>query len=605
MTIETQRDTAREEMTTIEKPDTAPFNSLLDLNSILVPDLKTRLLLSKPPIHQVEAGLNPLVDAAAYIFTTLGQLIHTRSYDDLGALHTNLVNKVNDFQAAIQFLHYSKELLSEYVPVSTYILCTTMDDIISNTSWGNQEKWLPYRLLTLYDKHILPRESLLIILERYIHDPDLYIDMIEFIFICFNLSFKYMSHSSGFTAEQLQKIMHALHQHIYAYRGVYRTHLSPSTIRARPIHYSKKNWFTTYFPFIKKMILSKEDATSQYDQTLLRHFKHFLHTINENSITTKSAHIKLNTLPFTLYIGANGAGKTTLIEQSQIKFFVKDSPVLSSVHPDERMIHPSYSKKSDGDEKEFYQWQASPSSILIDVNGRCFHRNRENTYDHFEQLIDLLYLERQEHAIASVALCIPFRDMINKDKRRQIVIELSHRIKQLQEKFSLDLFFHLIVTKCDHIPGFLEFFSLYDQHELSQVFGANLPSSASAQVIMHAFNTRFNQLIKTLNKQLIYHLQQTKDYDVDGKFLIKGFPIEIQSLKEEMNEVIKDLLTENLFLLKGFYLTSATQNIDKKNTDVPQVFSANEFLQTFNMMNMPLIQKHAYFVKQLLLYGLT
>jgi type VI secretion system protein ImpK len=190
-----------------------------------------QLLSSKIMLHTPDAGLNPLVDAAAYLFSIMGKLKHIKSYRRLDKLSAELTQAIEDFQQNA-FVGNS-EYMAEYIPVACYALCVTLDDIIANTQWGGQGQWDKYSLLASFNQASISRDSFFIILERLISDPEHYIDLMEFMYICLSLGFKGHYNHSTFDHEQLEQIINALYKRIRAYRGDFSKILSPFIIKPR------------------------------------------------------------------------------------------------------------------------------------------------------------------------------------------------------------------------------------------------------------------------------------------------------------------------------------------------------------------------------------
>ncbi|HEX4045479.1 MAG TPA: type IVB secretion system protein IcmH/DotU [Gammaproteobacteria bacterium] len=195
------------------------------------------LITTKPVIHRAEAGINPIVDAAAYLFSITGKLKYVKFHNHLSNLHQELIKEIKEFQDTIQTYAYTTaNYLEEYVLISTYILCVTLDDVIAATPWGSQEQWDHYSLVAYFKQEPLSHKGFLIILERLIQDPTTYIDMMEFIFICLNLGFKCRNPHGEFNHEELSQISNALYKHIRAYRGNFSKTLSPFSIKSTTSH---------------------------------------------------------------------------------------------------------------------------------------------------------------------------------------------------------------------------------------------------------------------------------------------------------------------------------------------------------------------------------
>ena len=181
-----------------------PQSNLLATVSENAPQL---IAAGKFAIHHQKSGLNPLVDAAAYLFSIMGKLRQLKSYRHLSKLRKELIDEINQFQEVVKAQQYS----SEYILVSRYALCATMDDIIANTPWGSQGQWEAHSLLAAFNQEALSQERFFIILERLVKDANLYIDVMEFMYICLSLGFKGQYRSTEFNQNQLEQITNALY----------------------------------------------------------------------------------------------------------------------------------------------------------------------------------------------------------------------------------------------------------------------------------------------------------------------------------------------------------------------------------------------------------
>jgi type VI secretion system protein ImpK len=177
--------------------------------------------------HHPKAGVNPLVDSAAWLFSMIGRLKQIRSLRHLNVLNKELITEINTFQDVAKAYGYS----SEYILVSRYALCATLDDVIINTSWGSLGQWDNYSMLTAFNQESGQQERFFIILERLIKDPELYIELMEFMYICLSLGFKGSYRSTEFGNNQFEQICNALYQRIRAHHGDVSRVLAPFPIR--------------------------------------------------------------------------------------------------------------------------------------------------------------------------------------------------------------------------------------------------------------------------------------------------------------------------------------------------------------------------------------
>lgn len=183
--------------------------------------------------HTANTGLNPLVDAASYLFSVLGKLKQLNSYRQLQKLQKELIQEISVFQETIQRQSYN----AEYAVVCRYILCATFDDIISNTIWGAQGEWENFSLLSAFNQDTQHQNKFFTILERAIKDPAQYIDLMEFIYICLSMGYKGQYRATEHSHYQLEQITNNLYKHIRAHRGSFSKLLSP--MPAKPVKSAK------------------------------------------------------------------------------------------------------------------------------------------------------------------------------------------------------------------------------------------------------------------------------------------------------------------------------------------------------------------------------
>lgn len=191
------------------------------------------LLPGRIMTHQPKAGLNPVVDAAGYLFSVLGKLKLLKQYRQLNKLQKELIVELNTFQDAIKTHGYN----AEYLMVCRYILCATFDDIIYNTNWGGQGQWDIHSLLLAFNQDPQHHDKFFSILERALKEPAHYIDLMELIYLSLSFGYKGKYRATEHSQYQLEQIINNLYKHIRAFRGSFNKTLSPHA----PKHTKKSN----------------------------------------------------------------------------------------------------------------------------------------------------------------------------------------------------------------------------------------------------------------------------------------------------------------------------------------------------------------------------
>lgn len=191
-------------------------------------NLKDSAGLEKNVIHHVDSGLNPITDAAAPIFTLLGNLKTAHSAKKLNQLHNTLSKEIHTFQTKAKNQGYS----SEQILIARYALCASCDDIITHQPWVKDGAWAQYSLLKIFHPdHALP-ERFFIILQRLSKEPALFIDVLELMYLCLVLGFYgpyrlQIDENEYLPTKTLVAIIEKLYQVIRAYRGDCKKLLSP------------------------------------------------------------------------------------------------------------------------------------------------------------------------------------------------------------------------------------------------------------------------------------------------------------------------------------------------------------------------------------------
>lgn len=195
--------------------------------------------------HQRHSGINPIVDAAASLFSFLGKLKSLETVPQISVLQAELIKEINLFQNTIKQYDYPKE----YIAVCQFVLCATVDETLAQTQWDHEQKWENH-LLKAFNQDTKHEDKFFTLMERIIREPSIYIDLMELMYICLSMGYKgqFKDTTHGFV--QLDQIMHHLYKHIQAHRGHFNKTLSPT--KSRVLHQKKlrKRHFSLSFIFI-------------------------------------------------------------------------------------------------------------------------------------------------------------------------------------------------------------------------------------------------------------------------------------------------------------------------------------------------------------------
>ena len=297
----------------------------------------------------------------------------------------------------------------------------------------------------------------------------------------------------------------------------------------------------------------------------------------------------LDHLPWYLLVGPENAGKTSLLANANINY------ILSKQFKNNHNEIP----KSDS-----CDWWVTRDFVLVDVPSYFLHPSAKNPDAGrilWQNLLGLIMQHRRKQAINGVILALPLPDLMSSQNKERIVHDLTQRLSELKKQIAKDVPIYLTITKCDLLPGFMDFFGDSSSEEISQAWGITLPRLNENEKLIDAFANRFNALIKRINKQLIWRLHQERNSSARPQ--IKDFPLQIERLKENLLHVLKSMSpTFKELSLQGIYLTSAIQHAPSEEAEIT---THAQNAQALQIMRAPSMPSRPYFIKQLLMQGLA
>jgi type VI secretion system protein ImpK len=166
---------------------------------------------------------NVLIDAADRLLRLIPCLQHISPPTTILPLRKTLNIEVQHFESQAK----TTGIPAQTVSIARYIICTVLDEIILNTSWGETLGWSLQPLLSAFHEDSWGGEKFFSYLENLQKDPTTNKDILELMYICLSLGFsgKYRLAENG--QEELAVIRQKLFRHIQAYHETGHTPLSP------------------------------------------------------------------------------------------------------------------------------------------------------------------------------------------------------------------------------------------------------------------------------------------------------------------------------------------------------------------------------------------
>ncbi len=315
-----------------------------------------------------------------------------------------------------------------------------------------------------------------------------------------------------------------------------------------------------YLSSNKKMLLSYGRLPKAMRKALVSAEKRFVSAIEflqSNSIKQQSFESeevkknrgKLYSLPWYLVIGPSGSGKSSLLSHSKLTVLLRKK---------------KSSNLAESPFKNHCQWWGTEQAVLMECNSQYFSFEKKMSAARIFWVTFLTLLRKYKRtSLSGVIITLSLEEILLESKQRQNLYfqSVRKRLLDIQKHLKTNLPVYIVFTKADCLSGFNEFFDTLNQQERDQLWGVSFSQKnlSTSQLMIDCFDTEFDLLLKRLNERLITRLQL--EQNEEKRFLIKDFPLQIESLKKQFALLVKtisDISTlKSRTKLRGIYLTSA------------------------------------------------
>jgi type VI secretion system protein ImpL len=283
-----------------------------------------------------------------------------------------------------------------------------------------------------------------------------------------------------------------------------------------------------------------------------------------SSLSWKFWRSYLYQLPWYMIIGAPGAGKTTALLNSGLNF-------------------PLAAKLGRGPVGGFggtrnCDWWFTDQAVLIDTAGRYTTHDSDRAADRraWEDFLHLLRNARPRRPLNGVLVAVSVADLLGftAAELAEHAQVLRARLKELQAALRMRLPVYALLTKCDLLPGFVDWFGALDRKDRDAVWGITFDLAHSAGALAD-FTPAFDRLVNHLVDGLIERLQAERDPLRRAR--IFSLPRQLRALGEPLDALVRGAFgplrpasDAPATLLRGVYLTSGTQ----EGTPIDRMLSA-------------------------------
>ncbi|MHC4506366.1 MAG: type VI secretion protein IcmF/TssM N-terminal domain-containing protein, partial [Planctomycetota bacterium] len=249
----------------------------------------------------------------------------------------------------------------------------------------------------------------------------------------------------------------------------------------------------------------------------------------------------LSRLPWYIIIGEPASGKSTLLRKSGLDFPVGDAAI--------RGTHGTRN----------CDWWFANEAIFLDTAGRYVIETQEAEWVAF---LDLLKKHRKNRPINGVLIALPANSLLTKSHEdlQEDGKRIRNRIDELIEHLGVNFPIYVLVTKCDLVSGFVEFFGPLDDRYREQMIGWTNPPDPEARFDSEVFDRRFDKVSQVLFRMRPWLGSQGKKVELGKSFL---FPEEFCYLAPPLRDVLDVVFRTNVYqetpICRGVYFSSGTQ----------------------------------------------
>ncbi|HLU66883.1 MAG TPA: type VI secretion system membrane subunit TssM, partial [Kofleriaceae bacterium] len=290
------------------------------------------------------------------------------------------------------------------------------------------------------------------------------------------------------------------------------------------------------------------EAVAGEQAELARSFERALARLGNTRFQTATGGRMLYQLPWYVMIGPPGSGKTTALTRSGLHFPAGERGDRAEV-------------RGVGGTRNC-DWFFTSEAVLIDTAGRYTTQDSHAPLDRgaWQGFLDLLKKHRPRQPINGVLVAISASDLLGDDGIREAHARaVRDRLAEITERLGIQVPAYLLVTKCDLVSGFTEFFDDLDNEQRQQVWGATFPVDGEADPAALA-RAEFERLLERLDLRRLDRLHA--ETDLERRALVFGFPSQVSLLARPLESFIRaafDADDPQAPRLRGFYLTSGTQ----------------------------------------------
>lgn len=258
----------------------------------------------------------------------------------------------------------------------------------------------------------------------------------------------------------------------------------------------------------------------------------------------------LYVLPWYLLVGMPGSGKTWCVRQSEVGFLPGMQDEMQGIGG-----------------TQYMDWWFTKHAVILDTAGKYMIEGKG-----WQDFLNLLKKYRVNCPINGVILAIPASDLSqdSKPETAQKAKQIAYQIAMVQKVLDVSFPLFVVVTKCDLLPGFREFFDgLQDPRMRHQLFGWSNHASLDAPFDPNWVDQHIAGVVDRLNRRRLGLLAEpllskAESRRLDSMDQLYELPQNFSQLAAPLRVYVEEVFSGNVFACKppffrGLYFTTSMQ----------------------------------------------
>lgn len=161
--------------------------------------------------------LGPVCDEASRLLSVANRLSRAESVEDMTHLRRQCMDLVREYRAALKAAEQSPETID----VASYCVCALLDEIVLNSSWGQNGQWAAASLLSEFHSQTWSGTHFFELVDKARRTSNVPVMMLQY--LCLSLGFKGRYRVEERGEEQLDILRDCLYHEICADQGRFST----------------------------------------------------------------------------------------------------------------------------------------------------------------------------------------------------------------------------------------------------------------------------------------------------------------------------------------------------------------------------------------------